>query len=115
MSPGVPTQLVSLSCRSDCEKPMPGYCKRGGTLGGYPLGGIHGVTGLLRSGTWLNHPAPSPTQQMRAFHDVQELALAHQALEVVHAVAAELLVLEVNPKPNPQTSVVDVKRARFRV
>lgn len=64
---------------------------------------------------WLQHPPLSRPKQTRALHQTQEVVLADEKVEVAGAVAAVLLVVEVNPEPSASPAIEDVKCTRFRI
>src|SRR6267143_1080604 len=65
--------------------------------------------------TRLDDPAFLAWEQLRMLNDVQESALTYQAFEIADRVAAEFLVVKIQPEPNSRTAVIDVEGAGFGI
>src|SRR6267143_3998218 len=65
--------------------------------------------------TRLDDPAFLAWEQLRMLNDVQESALTYQAVEIADRVAAEFLVVKIQPEPNPRTAVIEVEGAGFGI
>src|SRR5713226_10251903 len=61
----------------------------------------------------LQQPPEAAPQQTRALDQAEEVVLPHQNLKVSDAVAAVLLVLEVDPEPSSGLPIQDVERPRL--
>src|SRR5579862_696569 len=65
--------------------------------------------------SWLQQPPRGRPEQTWAFHQAQEVVFVNEKVEVTGAVAAVLLVVEVNPEPGASPAIEDVNRSRFRI
>ena len=57
------------------------------------------LAGALRPKTRLEDPAFLAWMQLRMLNDVQESALTYQAVEIADRIAAEFLVVKIQPEP----------------
>jgi hypothetical protein len=63
--------------------------------------------------SWFQDPSRSGFEQTWALNQAQDVVLVNEQIEIIYAISAILLVIEVDPEPSARLAIKEIKRSRF--